>query len=67
MVPVLMGGLQGTFLAKRFQTGAFFSLVIAMSGATLFGIAAPVWALIGGVIVSFFIERDDFKTVGPEA
>ena len=61
MIPVLLGSLQATFLAKRFQTGSFFSLVIAMSGVTLLGIAAPVWALAGGVVVSFFVERDDFR------
>ena len=67
IMPVLLGSLQTTFLAKRFQTGAFFSLVIAMSGVTLFGIAAPVWALVGGVVVSFFVERDDFRTAKTEA
>ena len=63
IMPVLLGGLQSTFQAKRFQTGAFFSLVIAMSGVTLLGVAAPVWALIGGVVVSFFVERDDFRAL----
>jgi len=67
MLPVLLGGLQSTFRANRFQTGAFFSLVIAMSNVPLFGVAAPVWALIGGVVVSFFVERDDFKTDSSEA
>jgi len=67
MLPVLLGSLQSTFLAKRFQTGSFFSLVIAMSGVTLLGVAAPVWALVGGVVVSFFVERDDFRTASSEA
>jgi benzoate membrane transport protein len=37
--------------------GAFFALAIAASRVTLFGISAPFWALVGGLIVSFLLER----------
>jgi benzoate membrane transport protein len=61
MINVLLGSLQHTFSAGKFQVGAFFSLCIAMSGITVIDIAAPVWALAGGVLVSLLMERQDFK------
>jgi benzoate membrane transport protein len=37
--------------------GAFFALAIAASRVTLLGIGAAFWALIGGLAVSFCLER----------
>lgn len=60
MVGVLLGSLQNTFAAGRFQIGAFFALAIAMSNITFLSIAAPVWSLVGGVLISLLMERQDF-------
>ena len=37
--------------------GAFFALIIASSSLTILGIGATFWALIGGLMVSFALER----------
>ncbi len=60
MVGVLISSFDMAFSAKKFKTGAFFGLVIAMSGITIFKVSAPFWALIGGVIVSMIVEPKDF-------
>jgi benzoate membrane transport protein len=37
--------------------GAFFALAIAASRVTLLGIGAAFWAMIGGLLVSYILER----------
>ncbi|MDR3560582.1 MAG: benzoate/H(+) symporter BenE family transporter [Negativicutes bacterium] len=61
MINVLLTSLQNSFSVGKFQTGSFFALIISLSGVNFFGIAAPVWSLIGGITVSMLIERGDFK------
>jgi benzoate membrane transport protein len=61
MIGVLTQAFEGAFAARKFRVGAFFALVIAMSGITIVKISAPFWALLGGVAISFVIETDDFK------
>lgn len=41
--------------------GALFALVIAASGVTLLGIGAAFWALVGGLAVSFALERSPLR------
>lgn len=60
MIGVLVSSLQTAFTKKEFQVGAFFSLIIAMSGISFFGVSSPFWALIGGVVVSLVLEQKDF-------
>lgn len=62
MVGVLVSSLQTSFTGKKFQIGAFFALIIAMSGVSFFGVSSPFWALIGGVFVSVILENKDFNT-----
>lgn len=62
MINVLCSAFNESFSVKRFKYGAFFSLVIAMSEITFLKISAPLWALIGGVVVSLLVEPKDFKT-----
>ncbi|MFC0471240.1 benzoate/H(+) symporter BenE family transporter [Halalkalibacter kiskunsagensis] len=62
MIGVLVSSLQAAFSERKFQIGTFFALVIAMSGVSFFNISAPFWAIIGGVLVSFIIERNHFPT-----
>ncbi|MBZ4686464.1 MAG: benzoate rane transport protein [Clostridia bacterium] len=61
MIGVLLSAFQEAFGPKKFKTGAFFSLIIAMSGITILKVSAPFWALVGGVIVSYLVEPNDFK------
>lgn len=60
MVGVLISSFEFAFSSKKFRTGAFFALVIAISGVTILKISAPFWALLGGVVVSMISERKDF-------
>lgn len=66
MIGVLISSLQASFSESKFQIGAFFSLVIAMSGVSFFSISSPFWALIGGVVVSLIIEKADFDSFKTE-
>lgn len=61
MINVLYSAFHDGFGSKKFRFGAFFALVIAMSGVTILKISSPFWALIGGTIVSFITEPQDFK------
>ena len=40
--------------------GAFFALIIGMSGVSFFNIGAPLWAIIGSLFVSIVVEKDHF-------
>lgn len=61
MINVLISAFHDAFSPKQFKLGAFFSLIIAMSGVVILKISAPFWALLGGVIVSYIAEPGDFK------
>lgn len=61
MISVLVNSLQTAFSDTKFQIGAFFALVIGMSGVSFFNISSPFWALVGGVIVSLIIEHNHFN------
>jgi len=64
MISVLLLAFQQAFSRQLgHQTGAFVALVVAMSNMTLFGISAPFWALVFGVLVSLILERSP----GPHA
>lgn len=58
MIGVLLSALQHGFAKQQgHQVGAFVALVVAMSSLNLFGISAPFWALVCGVIVSLLADR----------
>ena len=61
MIGVLISSFEYAFATKKFRTGAFFALMIAISGVAFFKIASPFWALIGGVVASLIVEPKDFK------
>nr|WP_245523159.1 benzoate/H(+) symporter BenE family transporter [Thermosediminibacter oceani] len=61
MIGVLISAFEQAFAARKFKFGAFFALIIAMSGLTLFKISAPFWSLVGGVLASLIMEPDDFE------
>lgn len=64
MLGVLTGAFDLAFRSQRFKSGAIFSLLIAMSGINLFQVSAPFWALLGGILVSAFVEHRDFRYAG---
>ncbi len=55
MIGVLTNAFSTAFSGK-YQLGAFFALVIAASGVSFLKIAAPFWALLGGVLISLILE-----------
>ncbi len=59
MIGVLTTAFSTAF-SGRYRLGAFFALIIAASGVTFFKIAAPFWALVGGVAVSLILETEEF-------
>ncbi|MCG8564370.1 MAG: benzoate/H(+) symporter BenE family transporter, partial [Desulfobacterales bacterium] len=62
MIGVLTQAFEQAFAKGKFKVGAFFALVIAMSGISVAKISAPFWALVVGVIISLIIEPQDFKS-----
>ncbi|WP_017729098.1 benzoate/H(+) symporter BenE family transporter [Halalkalibacterium ligniniphilum] len=62
MIGVLLSSLQTAFSERKFQKGAFFALIIAMSGISFFNISSPFWAIIGGVVVSLILEKEHFQS-----
>jgi benzoate membrane transport protein len=52
----LMEALKKTVVTDL-PMGAFFALVIATSPLQLLGIGSPLWALVGGLLVSLVLER----------
>lgn len=60
MIGVLLSAFELAFSSKKFRIGAFFALVIAMSGITVLKISAPFWALVVPVVISLLVEPQDF-------
>lgn len=61
LIYVILTSLQRSFRGRQFQLGAFFSLIIALSGVNFYGIGATFWALAGGWLISWFMENKDFE------
>lgn len=61
MTGLLTSSLQGAFGAGKFQMGALAAFLVGLSKLTLFGIGAPVWAVVFGLIVTFGMEREQLK------
>ncbi len=60
MLGVLINSLKTAFSDSKFQMGAFFALIIGMSGVNFFNIGAPLWAIVGSLLVSFLVEKEHF-------
>lgn len=67
MIGVLITAFDQAFSTKKFRVGAFFALIIAMSGITVLKISAPFWALVIPVVISLFVEPQDFATEKKQA
>lgn len=62
MIGVLLASFQQAFNRQsRYQISAFITLIVAMSGQSLFGISAPLWALVSGVVVSIILNEGKEK------
>ncbi|MGB9866506.1 MAG: benzoate/H(+) symporter BenE family transporter [Bacillota bacterium] len=61
MIGVLLSAFELAFASRKFRYGAFFALVVGMSGITILKIGAPFWSLVVGVIVSYIMEPKDFE------
>lgn len=60
MLGVLKKAFNEAFTTTKFKTGGLFAFLIALSTINIFNIAAPVWSLIIGGIISLITERKDF-------
>ncbi len=52
-----------TAFQGRFIFGALITFLVTVSDLTIFNIGAAFWGLVFGVIASWLLERDDFKTL----
>lgn len=59
MLSVLTGAFQSAFSGK-FKTGALFSFLITFSNLKIAGIGSAFWGLVGGVVISYLLDRADF-------
>jgi benzoate membrane transport protein len=60
MVDVTMSALRSAF-SGGFKLGAVIAFLITMSGIVFLGIGGAFWGLVGGILVSALVERDEFK------
>lgn len=60
MINVLLNSLVDAFGNGKCRLGAFFAFVIAASGISVLSIGSAFWALVGGVIISILMEKNDF-------
>lgn len=56
LLGVLMGALKSAFSDARYRFSAIFSFLVAYAGIKLFGISAPFWSLVIGVLIYIFYE-----------
>ncbi|WP_434530189.1 benzoate/H(+) symporter BenE family transporter (plasmid) [Haloarcula sp. NS06] len=67
MISVLISAFEESWAtSEKYRYGAFFALIIGMSGISIFDIGAPFWSLVGGVAVSLVMEADDWEFTGDE-
>ncbi len=57
----VLGGCFVSAFGKNFRLGALFTFLITISELRLLNIGAPFWGLVGGVLISLLLEREDFK------
>lgn len=60
MLKVLQGAFTTAF-GGRFQLGALISFLITVSGISVLSIGAPFWGLVFGALLSWLMERNDYR------
>lgn len=56
LTPVLMQSLEISFGGRKYRHATFATFVIALSGFSIFGISAPLWSLIAGIVLMFTFD-----------
>ncbi len=62
LLRVLQAAFQTSF-KDRFSFGALVSFLVTVADLPLFGIGAPFWGLVAGIVVAWLLERRDFGAV----
>jgi len=60
MINVLIQAFRDGFKSGKYKTGAFFALIVGVSGISILHIGSAFWALIFGVVVSLICDQKDF-------
>jgi len=56
LIGVLMGAMRSAFANAKHQYSAIFAFLVAYAGVKLFGISAPFWSLVIGVVIYILFE-----------
>lgn len=64
MLGLFTSSLEMAFGSKKFVKGAFTAFIVGMSGFSAWGIGAPVWAILFGIVVSLFTDRQNENIIG---
>jgi benzoate membrane transport protein len=60
MIGVLVNSLQMSFSTK-YKMGALFAFIITVSNVTVLNIGAPFWGIVGGIVASLILDRQDWR------
>lgn len=60
MINVLIQSFRDGFKSGKYKTGAFFALVVGVSGISILHVGSAFWALVIGVVVSLICDKKDF-------
>ncbi len=60
LLRVLQDAFQNAF-NNRFTLGAMMAFMVTVSNVTFFNIGSAFWGLVAGCVLSFIMERQDFK------
>lgn len=61
MINVLIQSFRDAFKSGKYKVGAFFALIVGVSGISLLHIGSAFWALVFGVVISLICDYKDFK------
>jgi benzoate membrane transport protein len=61
MLGLFTSSMKTAFGSKKSLKGAFAAFIVGLSGLSLWGMSAPVWAIIVGIITSFFTDREQIS------
>ena len=59
LLRILQGAFQTSF-SQKFSLGALVAFLVTLGSPALFGIGAPFWGIVFGVIASLMLERPDW-------
>ncbi|NMB40841.1 MAG: benzoate transporter [Firmicutes bacterium] len=61
LIKVLVSCIGSSIGAATHTIGALFAFLIGASGVAFFNLGSPFWALVGGLVVSLILEREQFE------